>query len=190
MAALLGAALTGCGGDGRSVAHPQQPLPETPPCPTAVTASGAGARLPDVTLRCLGRSSEVALKQLPAGPTVVNLWASWCVPCRKEAPVLERVHQAAGEGVLFLGIVTQDEEDSARAFMQDFGMTYPSLYDRSRTTLGQLAAPGLPVTLVLAADGTVLQRTVGGIGQDELVAALRRAGVRLDQAVLDGSGGR
>jgi len=192
-ASLMAASLlAGCGGsEGDAVAQPpHQPLAAPPPCPAPGPGDGAGANLPDLTLSCLGQATSLGLRGLPRKPVVLNLWASWCGPCREEAPVLQRVHRAAGDGVLFLGIATRDDEGSARSFMQDFGMRYPSLYDRAGTALSQLAAPGLPLTIVLAADGAVLDRKVGGIGQDELAGALERAGVRLDRAVLNQAGGR
>lgn len=170
-----------------SVARPPQDAPaRAVACPEAGTRDGgAGAELPDVTLPCLGNAGSLGLRGLPPKPVVLNLWASWCGPCREEMPALQRVHRAAGDRVLFLGIDIRDGESAARAFVEDFGVTYASLYDREGKTLNQLGATGLPLTLVLAADGTVLDRTLGGIKQDKLVGVLERAGLRLDRAALD-----
>lgn len=183
--------VAGCGAPPRDTARPPEQSPAaTAACPGPMTDRGAGVALPDLSLPCLGQPASFGLRALPPRPVVLNLWASWCGPCRKEMPALQRVHQAAGDRVLFLGIATRDSDGPARSFVTDFGVTYASLYDRAGTALGQLGGPGLPLTLVLAADGTVLDRTVGGISQDKLVRVLERAGVRLDPAVLDSQGGR
>ena len=189
VALLTAGLLAGCGNstDGTTAGAPQRPT-STAACPVPAISAGAGLNLPDLTLPCLGQPTKLGLRQLPARPVVLNLWASWCVPCRDEMPVLQRVHVAGDDQVLFLGIATRDSEDAARGFVQDFGVTYASLYDPAGTALGQLGAPGLPLTLVLAPDGTVLDRTIGGISQDKLVGVLERAGVRLDRAALAARG--
>lgn len=186
---LAAGLLAGCGsgGTGDDVARPAAGQPATTAaCPEPVTGRGAGANLPDLALPCLGRPGRLSLRQLPARPVVLNLWASWCGPCREEMPALQRVYEAAGGRVLFLGVATRDGEGPARGFVGDFGVTYPSLYDERGVALGRLGAPGLPLTLVLGPDGALLDRTVGGITQARLVGVLERAGVRLDRAALGG----
>lgn len=196
-ALLLGASLlaAGCfgGGDAAVASHAEPPeqgvTAPTAACPEPGPAgAGSGARLPDVSLSCLGQPGSLNLRDLPARPVVLNLWASWCGPCREEMPALQRVHRAARGQVLFLGINTSDGQGAARSFVQDFGVTYPSLSDPQATALNRLGGRGLPLTLVLAADGTVLDRTIGGIKQDKLAGVLERAGISLDQAALAGSG--
>lgn len=190
-AAMLTAACTGGGeaSSGGSAPPARAPLAAGVACPVPARAgAGAGATLPDVRLDCLGGPGRISLRELPATPVVLNLWASWCGPCRAEMPALQRVHRAAGGRVLFLGIDTRDGQDAGRSFLQDFGVTYASLTDPAGTALNELGGRGLPLTVVLAADGRVLDRTLGGISQDKLAGVLERAGVRLDRAVLDGSG--
>lgn len=169
------------------VARPEVSLAPAAACPAPeATGGGAGTRLPDVSLPCLGRPGVFSLRDFPAQPVVLNLWASWCVPCREEMPALERVSEAARGQVLFLGINTRDETEAARSFVQDFGVTYASLSDPHGTALNLLGGRGLPLTLVLGADGTVLDRTIGGIDEDKLAGVLERAGVTLNWAGLGG----
>ena len=196
VALLVGASLwsAGCSGSGNPAISHATPSEQGVTAPTAAcpepgpTGAGAGARLPDVSLPCLGQPGSLNLRDLPARPMVLNLWASWCGPCREEMPALQRVHKAARGQVLFLGIDTSDGQGAARSFVQDFGVTYSSLSDPQARALNRLGGRGLPLTLVLAADGTVLDRTIGGIKQDKLAGVLERAGIGLDRAALAGPG--
>lgn len=83
---------------------------------------------------------------------VVNVWASWCGPCRSEADDLEQVfQQTASSGVAFLGINLRDDRDSARDFVGDRRITYPTIYDPDGATLRDLGipAPVVPTTVIL-----------------------------------------
>jgi len=92
---------------------------------------------------------------------VVNFWASWCAPCRAEQPDLTRVAGGyAARGVAFLGVNVSDDRDSARAYMRELGVPYPSLFDPKAETAPRLGVVGLPTTFVLDRDGVVgYQRT-------------------------------
>jgi cytochrome c biogenesis protein CcmG/thiol:disulfide interchange protein DsbE len=159
-------------------------LPPTSPCPEPLQgASGAGARLPDVTLPCLGRSTELALHELPAMPVVLTFWASWCGICREEMPQLQRIADEAGDQVLFLGVDVKDGQRQARFLLDDLDITWPNLYDESGRSLDLLPSPGVPTTLVLAPDGEILDKVVGAVDQGRLRELLTdRLGVRLDGA--------
>jgi len=92
---------------------------------------------------------------------VVNYWASWCAPCRAEQPDLTRVARGyATRGVAFLGVNVSDDRDSARAYVRELGVPYPSLFDPKAETAPRLGLVGLPTTFVLDRDGMVgYQRT-------------------------------
>lgn len=97
--------------------------------------------------------------------TVVNFWASWCAPCRGEAPSLEQVHKEnEGKGVRFLGVAFKDGRDNARAFERKFKISYPSVFDADgRITLAFREVPpnAIPTTLVLDRQGRVAARIIG-----------------------------
>lgn len=101
-----------------------------------------------------------------AGKTlVVNVWGSWCPPCRKEAPVLQGVaEQYADRGVQFLGLNVRDQEAAARAFEKRIGTTYPSIVDTDgRQQLGfadSLPSQAIPTTWVIDAEGRVAARII------------------------------
>jgi len=92
---------------------------------------------------------------------VVNYWASWCAPCRAEQPDLTRVAGGyAARGVAFLGVNVSDDRDSARAYVRELGVPYPSLFAPKAETAPRLGLVGLPTTFVLDRDGMVgYQRT-------------------------------
>lgn len=96
---------------------------------------------------------------------VINIWGSWCAPCRKEAPELRRLaDKTAPLGVKFLGIDIRDNKSAAKAFERNYGITYPSIYDPSgRTVTGfkSLAARAVPTTYVLDRKGRVAALSVG-----------------------------
>lgn len=93
------------------------------------------------------------LRALRGRPVVVNLWASWCAPCRFELPYLQRQAAERGKRVAFLGINVGDERGAAREMAAEFPMPYPSFEDPDARLLDRFGAQGLPVTAFYTADG-------------------------------------
>ena len=121
-----------------------------------------------------GRS--VALAQLRGTPVVLNFWASWCDPCRAEAPVLRRTwSRERARGVLFLGLNMQDITDDAHAFTRATGVTYPSLRDRSNGVAHRWGVTGLPETFFLSAQGRVVGHVIGAVSPAQLAAGIAAA---------------
>ena len=116
--------------------------------------------------------ARAALAGTPGKPIVVNLWASWCAPCRDEAPTLAAAARRYAGRVSFVGVDYQDSPDDARKFMAAFGLPFPSVNDRTGQIANTLGLRGIPVTAVFDERGTEVFRRVGAITQSELVAAL------------------
>lgn len=119
---------------------------------------------------------QALLGQLRGTPVVVNIWGSWCGPCRTEAPHLAAAHEKYGDRVQFLGVDILDVPESAREFIEEFGWTYPSVFDPSaggdiRNQLGYL---GQPVTLFYDADGELVADWEGPLDPRELDARIRK----------------
>jgi thiol-disulfide isomerase/thioredoxin len=93
------------------------------------------------------------LKALRGTPVVVNLWASWCGPCRFEIPFLQRAFRTHGTKVAFLGVNSDDSDGNARRMVRELPMPYPSIIDDRANLAGRLGARGLPVTVFYDADG-------------------------------------
>ena len=106
--------------------------------------------------------------------TVVNVWASWCSPCRAEAPSLEELSKRHPE-VQFVGILTRDSLVSARSFVERFGITYPTIIDDAILLKfhGQLTPNAIPTTLIIDKKGKIAARISGEItfnGLNDLIA--------------------
>ena len=171
---LVAALLAGCA-TGQSSDPPREPAvggvaPAAPACeqlPEQPAAAGPDG-LPALTLPCLGPGPDVALDRLTGRPTLVNLWATWCGPCREEMPLLQAAHDRHGEQVRFLGVDVQDDPEAARWFLDELGVGYPHAVDTDGELLRDLGARGLPVTLAVDADGRVIERVMGQLTAEEL----------------------
>ncbi len=132
---------------------------------------GASERLPDVDVAPLEGGDPISLSDID-GPAVVNLWATWCVPCRREIPDFEEVHRARSDEVRFVGINIGEDGAQAAEFLDEVGATYDQFLDPQGFAQTGLEAVSLPVTIVIDADGDVTTRQVGPMDQDDLDAAI------------------
>ena len=136
--------------------------------------SGEGGRAPTFSTRDL-QGRTVRLADYRGRIVLVNFWASWCVPCRREFPLLKQIH---GDRVAVLGVVFRDEAGPASAFMRDQGATWPGLVDprgRIAEAYGVGARPGIPVTVAVTADGRLAGRHVGEAGREDFERLVARA---------------
>jgi cytochrome c biogenesis protein CcmG/thiol:disulfide interchange protein DsbE len=141
----------------------------TLPCPDQADVTAKGdALLPPLALDCLG-GGTLNLGRAPGVPTVVNLWASWCTPCRDELPLMQQLSDTAGGQVQVVGVVSKDGLDQATAFAADAGATFPSAFDGDGELMTQLGLNALPYTYFLDADGGIVYTQVGPVHSlDEL----------------------
>jgi peroxiredoxin len=123
-----------------------------------------GFAAPDFTLDTLdGR--QLTLADLRGHPVVLNFWASWCPPCRSEMPSIEKAYQRykdAGLIVIGLNITSQDAEADARAFVEEFGLTFPIVLDRDGSVQIRYQLLGLPSTYFIDQQGIIHSVVVGG----------------------------
>lgn len=151
-------------------------------CPAAggPATSGRTTAVGPLTLPCLGPGPAVALDKLGGRrPVLVNLWASWCLPCQREMPRLQRTAALAGTRLLVLGVDTLDTRDSALSFLARIRATYPQLSDPDGAVRAQLRAAGLPATVLIGPAGEVRYRKLGELSSADLRVVLERAGVPL-----------
>ncbi|MFI7596744.1 TlpA family protein disulfide reductase [Actinoplanes sp. NPDC049681] len=120
--------------------------------PAAGPPPGSAPDLPDVTLACFTGGVPVRLTEL-RGPAVINLWGSWCAPCREELPLMQELADATTGRLRVLGVDTHDDRDAGASFAADHGVRMPTLFDRDQKLLTELGRANLPVTVFLDADG-------------------------------------
>jgi thiol-disulfide isomerase/thioredoxin len=138
------------------------PEQAAPPC---LAQTGAN-ELPEVSLGCI-QGGTVQVRQL-TGPMVINLWASWCEPSRKELPALQRL--ADRNMIPVVGVATDDTREASASLAQDLGVRMPTLFDGSgelRRALGQAA---LPLTLFVDAQGKVTRYSGPALTDEKLDA--------------------
>lgn len=135
----------------------------------AACAGGTAAQPTADALEPITVDQFVAELEASTRPTVVNLWASWCIPCRSEAPLLAAAHTAFGEDVNFLGIATEDAPSDSAAFIEEFGLTFANRADRAGAIRAHLSGIGMPVTVFVRPGGEIL-RTHYGVIDDAALA--------------------
>jgi cytochrome c biogenesis protein CcmG/thiol:disulfide interchange protein DsbE len=120
---------------------------------------------------------RVALRELGDTPVVLNFWASWCIPCREEAPVLERAWREAmrPHGVAMVGLNMQDVTEDARGFLREFSVTYLNLRDRGKTVAPRYGLTGIPETFFIAKRGRIVGHVIGAISRRQLEDGIRAA---------------
>jgi cytochrome c biogenesis protein CcmG, thiol:disulfide interchange protein DsbE len=174
-ALLLTVALSGCTADkgaatppaasGGTSASALQACPEQPES----AAKGADL-LPALSFHCPGGGS-LDLARAPGKPTVLNLWGSWCTPCREELPLLQQFADAAAGQVRVMGVISKDGRPQAESFAADAGVTFPSAFDGKGDLMTGLGLRGLPYTYFLDAEGAVVYTQIGPVASvDELRA--------------------
>lgn len=136
-------------------------------------ASGAPRPLPAEPLAAVTSDGfDGILVGLRGRPVVVNVWASWCPPCRAEMPLLDRAAADYEGRVVFLGVASRDSRGAAAGFLDDVDVSYPNVFDASGEVRTVLGLRGFPTTYLFDATGTLRETVVGGITEQRLAAQL------------------
>lgn len=127
---------------------------------------------PDFTITTF-EGETISLKDFRGKPVVINFWASWCPPCRYEAPLLERAWRVfKNHGVIFIGVDIQDTEEDALSYIREFNITYPNGPDPTGEIAIDYGVSGLPVTFFVSRRGEIVRRWVGAIEEGVLVDSI------------------
>jgi cytochrome c biogenesis protein CcmG/thiol:disulfide interchange protein DsbE len=143
----------------------------------AAIAKGETEPAPEFTLPVLAAGSAIgradgeplSLRDLRGRPVVLNFWASWCDPCKREARILEAAWQEwRGRGLVVLGLDVQDLSENALDFIRRYGQTYPHVRDRGEDAYRAYGLTGVPETFFIDARGRVRVHWIGEISEDQL----------------------
>lgn len=134
----------------------------------------SGERLPELELPRLDGTGTLVLSDVD-GPAVVNLWATWCAPCRREMPEFEEVHLERRGEVRFMGVNIGDREDQALTFLDEVGVTFENYLDLDGALNAELETVTLPVTVVTDADGRISVVHSGPMDVEDLNREIERA---------------
>ncbi|MBI5894098.1 MAG: TlpA family protein disulfide reductase [Deltaproteobacteria bacterium] len=127
-----------------------------------------GSPAPDFSLK-LFDDKEVKLSDFKGSPVVLNFWASWCGPCREEAPALESVYKKyKDKEVVFIGIAVQDRKEKSLKYIKEFSITYLNGADDTGKIAEDYKIYGVPKTIVIDKEGKIRFDRTGGIKEDEL----------------------
>lgn len=122
------------------------------------------------------RDGRVDLKELRGTPVVINFWASWCDPCRQEAPILQRGWRTARKrGVLFIGLNIQDVREDALDFLREFRQDFPNVRDPTNETSRRWGVTGIPETFFVSRGGDVVGHVIGTVTDQRLADGVRAA---------------
>ncbi|MFX4291675.1 TlpA family protein disulfide reductase [Streptomyces bohaiensis] len=193
--ALSAVVLTACGGGEGSGAEASSDGSAFVEGSGVITSVPVGDRLPAPELTGETTHDEpIALADYAGQVLVLNVWGSWCAPCRAEAPYLAAVSEdLADQDVQFVGINVRDHDPAnARAFDRRFDIAYPSFYDpKGRLILefpaNTLSPQGIPSTLVVDRDGNIAARAVKALTEEELRGMIEPVLAEGDTAPGDGS---
>ena len=149
---VLSVLIVGCSGPGEAV--PQ--------------GINQGARARDFAFESLD-SGKVSLSDHEGNVVLVNLWATWCSPCRAEIPDLEAAYQQyQDDGFVILGVNVEEPKETVAPFVEEFGMSYPVLLDKSGELMKIYRAQGLPMSFIVDADGVIQVRHMGYLTGEQL----------------------
>lgn len=153
--------LVGCGSE------KQGPSPQIP----AVMTEGSPAR--DFTLKT-AEGKTITLSGLRGKPVVINFWASWCPPCRKEMPVLKNAAGTYDGKVQFVGVNLQDSQTAFREALAEFGLPYPNGRDEDVIISQAYGVTVLPRTFFINKDGIISYIHTGAIDEATLAAVIQK----------------
>ena len=130
-----------------------------------------GEAAPKFTAPLLLGDGSLSLAELEGRPVVLNFWASWCPPCRDEAPLLRRAHEVYGDRVAIVGVDVKDSRTDAAAFAERYGLDYPLVRDDG-SIYADYGLTGQPETFFIDSEGTIVEHVPGPVLGSDLARLL------------------
>lgn len=147
-----------------------------------------GGEVPTTALETLPPGGNGSLADYRGEWLLVNVWASWCLPCREEAPALERFSRSQDE-VTVLGIDTRDLSDDALDFIKEFGLTYPQLRDPDGSYADELETTGVPESFLVDPKGRLVRRLRGPFSSEPDIVRFASPALRSGDSNRNGGAG-
>jgi cytochrome c biogenesis protein CcmG, thiol:disulfide interchange protein DsbE len=143
--------------------------------PQHINSPLIGRPAPSFALKEVGSSRTIDLDRLRGKPIVINFWATWCVPCYQEHPVLVDNARMIGSDVQFVGVVFNDTEERINAFLRERGSSYPTVLDEQGKTAIAYGVGGVPETYFINRSGVIVDKYVGPMTSDILRSNVAKA---------------
>jgi cytochrome c biogenesis protein CcmG, thiol:disulfide interchange protein DsbE len=134
-----------------------------------------GHTAPNFTLNRIDKSGTLQLASLRGKVVVLNFWASWCYPCKQEAPVLAAAATRYGNRVVVLGVDVNDFAGDARRFARKYGLRYPLVHDNHNVTSPKYGLTGLPETFFIDRSGKLVEHVPGEVKATDIQDGVERA---------------
>ena len=131
-----------------------------------------GDPAPSFEAELLTGDGELALEDLRGKPVVINVWASWCVPCKDEAPMLSEANARYGDQVTFVGVDIRDARSSALEFVERYDLDYLHVRDEDLAIYDDFGLTGQPETFFLDENGVILEHVPGPLAREQLFQLL------------------
>ncbi len=131
-----------------------------------------GDMAPPFKAELLAQDGELALEDLRGKPVVLNFWASWCEPCKAEAPMLREAHERYGDQVAFVGVDIRDARGDALSFAEEQGLDYPHVRDEDLEIYDSFGLTGQPETFFIDEEGVILEHVPGPLFRETLFQLL------------------
>ena len=140
----------------------------------------AGKDVPDVSFSMVANapagSASVSMSDLRGHAVLLDFWATWCGPCQKEAPIVERISRRYGDqGLSVVGVNTSDQAGNAAPFARSHHLTYPIAYDEGQRVASAFGVDGLPTLVLISKTGKVVAVRTGETSEADLDALIKRA---------------
>ena len=134
-----------------------------------IAGAQTGMIAPDITLQAID-GSQTTLSSLRGKAVLLNLWASWCPPCRAEMPSMERLHaRLKDKGVVVLGVDLQEGKREVEDFVREHKISFPVVLDRNGSAGAAYGVRSIPTTFIVGRDGAILAGRIGGHEWDDPV---------------------
>jgi cytochrome c biogenesis protein CcmG, thiol:disulfide interchange protein DsbE len=142
----------------------------------AAVRDGETPQAPGFVLGRLDGEGSISLASLRGNAVVLNFWASWCLPCKDEAPLFQEAWERYRDrDVVVLGVDAQDFSSDAKRFVARYGLTYPNVHDGEGSTLGRWGNTGFPETWFIDREGKIVEHIAGPVDAEQLEEGIQEA---------------